>query len=299
MAADFFSFNNDLVRGVLEDSPVILTNIEQRLEQYLANPTVQSISTATSGRRVEILSDTSAKVRFYSGLAAEDDNGVLSLQDVSGREVAIWVPPEMHATPTGTYRSAVYLYSRDNTNTSKIDVFTDDFNLFMASTGTALLGGDVDITGHLKVSKTARMIEAYYARVSNSAAQSVATLANAVVLYNTDDKDQQDWHSTSTNTGRITPDVAGWYRCTANGGFSGLGAGNVRTILYIRKNGTIFARSDITKGAANSTCYHSVVCDQYFNGTTDYLDSVVFNGDSASRDWSAQSMSMELIVADS
>lgn len=109
---------------------------ERRLEVFLRNPIIEgdvvasSFSTAETGRRVEIRADSAARVRFYSGKAAETDNGVLNIQDFAGREIANWVPPELgNPGPlAGTYRSQIVLYARDNVNTSLAQIFADDIN---------------------------------------------------------------------------------------------------------------------------------------------------------------------------
>lgn len=49
-------------------------------------------------------------------------------------------------------------------------------------------------------------------------------------------RDDRNWHSTSSNTSRVTPDLLGRYLCIANIGWAGNATGDRRT--YIAKSGT-------------------------------------------------------------
>lgn len=113
-----------------------LDQFERRLEVFLRNPIIEgtivasSFSTAETGRRVEILADSAARVRFYSGEAGETDNGVINTQSFGGREIANWVPPELGSN--GTYRAQISLYARDGSNTSWARFFADDIEMTAA-----------------------------------------------------------------------------------------------------------------------------------------------------------------------
>lgn len=98
-----------------------------------------------------------------------------------------------------------------------------------------------------------------------------ATLA--IPLFATEDYDPLGWHSTSVNTGRITPTIAGYYVTTAQvQQINGPGA-NFRAYLSINKNGsTSIARFDINNYAPDDFC---VVGMTYMNGSSDYLETQV------------------------
>lgn len=90
------------------------------------------------------------------------------------------------------------------------------------------------------------------------------------------------FHSTTTNTGRITPNVAGLYRVVTCVGASQVLGTSARIIL--RQNGsTIFASeaADLSGTAANTAL--SVTGCIKFNGTTDYVEVGITNGQATNR----------------
>lgn len=111
-------------------------------------------------------------------------------------------------------------------------------------------------------------------RLKQSAAQTgIANNTATTILFDTEDFDTHGYHSTSSNTGRITPLKAGYYRV----------AGTViwqnRTdwqLLYcfLRLNGS----TQIPPGGRNpgttQSFAHAVSCTALiaFNGTTDYVE---------------------------
>ena len=105
--------------------------------------------------------------------------------------------------------------------------------------------------------------------VTQSATQTVATATFTTMLYNTETIDVSNWHSTATNTGRITPNVSGIYLVTFN---MQTGTTSTRTVARITKNGGELVKTDIsaTVTQLNSTTFVSM------NGTTDYLETECF-----------------------
>ena len=101
--------------------------------------------------------------------------------------------------------------------------------------------------------------------VTQSTTQTVATGAFATMLYNTETIDVSDWHSTTTNTGRITPNVSGIYLATFN---MPTGTTTTRNAARILKNGTYIVKTDIsaTVTEISTTTFVSM------NGTTDYFE---------------------------
>lgn len=85
----------------------------------------------------------------------------------------------------------------------------------------------------------------------------------------TEVRDDRGWHSTSSNTNRITPDLPGRYLCVANGYFASNATGDRR--VYIAKNGSlsgVWAR-EIANGANGLTVIATGVYE--LNGSSDYV----------------------------
>lgn len=103
-------------------------------------------------------------------------------------------------------------------------------------------------------------------------------IANGVVTNvnfgaGTETFDPNGWHSTTVNTDRITPNVAGYYLAVARVTFNRVGAG-VRFAGFIGKNGGYGENENGFLGGN----YPSPVCSVvlYMNGTTDYVSSLCY-----------------------
>lgn len=99
--------------------------------------------------------------------------------------------------------------------------------------------------------------------------------------------DPYDWHSTATNTDRITPDIAGIYLVVFNmnnvaGSMSG------RLLIAIRKNGTDFGRFDVTPTAVEGATVTGII---NANGTTDYFDCFAFQSSGGAKTFNAPTFS--------
>lgn len=81
----------------------------------------------------------------------------------------------------------------------------------------------------------------YAANVTNSAAISIPNATATLLTFDTERRDDGGLHSTSSNTGRLTAPVNGWYSLDANVEFASNPTG-FRTITF-RKNGS--AVSDV------------------------------------------------------
>lgn len=82
-------------------------------------------------------------------------------------------------------------------------------------------------------------------------------------------RDDRSWHSISSNTNRVTPDLPGRYLVIANGYFAANATGDRR--IYIAKNGaqtSIWGRT-IANGSNGVTATADGVYE--CNGTTDYV----------------------------
>lgn len=120
-------------------------------------------------------------------------------------------------------------------------------------------------------------------RLVANATQSIADNTATALTFATEDIDTDGFHSTSVNTSRVTPTVAGYYRFYGTV-FMG-GRTDYSTIsVVIRKNGSTnmapagrVGGGASFSGAAASAQVCSVPCDVLvdMNGTTDYIELVV------------------------
>ena len=103
-------------------------------------------------------------------------------------------------------------------------------------------------------------------------------IANGVVTgitfgAGTETLDVSNWHSTTVNTSRITPTIAGYYLAVARVTFNRVGAG-VRFAGFIGKNGGFGdAENGFLGGNYPSPCCSVML---YMNGTTDYLETFAY-----------------------
>ena len=105
--------------------------------------------------------------------------------------------------------------------------------------------------------------------VTQSATQSVANATFVTMLYNTETLDVLNWHSTTVNTSRITPTVAGYYLVVFN---MQTNTTSTRNVARITKNGSELAKTDIS---ATVTQIDATTFVQ-LNGSTDYVESTCF-----------------------
>lgn len=115
-------------------------------------------------------------------------------------------------------------------------------------------------------------------RISGGGTQSITDGGSPkLVLFDTDDIDPLGWHSTSTNTDRITPTIPGWYRVSAYCYWTG-DTDLIRVRMSILKNGSDFFTDDRPYapfsgiGPTNSLCPPLI----QMNGTTDYITMTAY-----------------------
>jgi hypothetical protein len=110
---------------------------------------------------------------------------------------------------------------------------------------------------------------------------------------NTEAVDTLDWHSTSTNTDRITPTIAGWYMCVGSGTYNA--TISARVIFQIAKNGTEIVKFDWAGGAiANGALVSQIV---YLNGSTDYVAFGTYQFSGVNQSLSSGSLQVVLLRA--
>lgn len=109
--------------------------------------------------------------------------------------------------------------------------------------------------------------------LTKTAVQSIAN-AGAVLTFDGEVFDSHNMHSTSVNTSRITPTVAGYYR------FEGIvhwsAVTGARRGLGIRINGGTIYYGGISTGTAVGAIGHPASLIIYMNGTTDYAEAYAF-----------------------
>lgn len=122
-------------------------------------------------------------------------------------------------------------------------------------------------------------------RLIQQSAQSVSDATATLLSYGSgsEDIDTHGFHDTSTNPTRITPTVAGYYRCTVT--YHTVSAAYTQLLVGIRKNGSNVDPVLVVRPDAASSAGQSVQCTVTVavNGTGDYLEHLVQQNSSAAR----------------
>lgn len=112
-----------------------------------------------------------------------------------------------------------------------------------------------------------------FCKLRNSGVQSVANnsvAAGAVLLWDTEVKDTHGWHSTSSNTSRITPNVAGVVELKTVIHYAGNATG--RRAAVAKLNGGTAIYGEVKAATSASGVASILVCEFEVNGATDYLE---------------------------
>jgi hypothetical protein len=110
----------------------------------------------------------------------------------------------------------------------------------------------------------------------------VATAVQTAVPWDVEDLDTHGWHSTSVNTSRITPTVAGWIRFSGQITYGAAAGGPGRRALQFRRNGTTAHWGELIPGLAAANLAPFASRDISMNGTTDYIELVAFQDSGSS-----------------
>lgn len=112
-------------------------------------------------------------------------------------------------------------------------------------------------------------------RVRASSSQSISDSTSTVVLFDLEDYDNNEMHSTSTNTGQIVCKVAGLYHIFANIRLAGNVNGN--RIFNIRLNGT-YNLASIRFEPIDQTGKFDALClsSDYELAVDDYIEVIVW-----------------------
>lgn len=108
----------------------------------------------------------------------------------------------------------------------------------------------------------------------DTSGQGLAAAADAVILFETEVSDPYNFHSTVSNTGRITPTIPGVY--TFNGVFAVPSRSGGYSLLscIIRKNGNDIMLTRLDFAGSGGSKQIPISVTEYANGTTDYFELV-------------------------
>lgn len=142
--------------------------------------------------------------------------------------------------------------------------------------------GEILTAANLNAATTANNA---FCQVRQSATQSIANATNVDVTFNTEDLDALAWHSTVSNTERVTPTIAGWYRITFVA-LWGDDSDYTRLLMNVKLNnadtGAPFFRIDhIPPAIGGARSFLGTTPLVQMNGTTDFLSMNVFQANTS------------------
>lgn len=113
---------------------------------------------------------------------------------------------------------------------------------------------------------------------NSNASQSVTITTYTPVNLQQETIDSIGGHSTTTNTPRYTPNVAGWYEVSGVVQWQGSASGTFRE-AGIAKNGTTYVTGGYSRVPMNATAQlmPTPVVLVYLNGTTDYVQMIAYS----------------------
>jgi hypothetical protein len=116
-----------------------------------------------------------------------------------------------------------------------------------------------------------------FAVVTNSGTQTIPATGSALnILWNTDTFDNDGWHSTSVNTERIIPTVAGEYKASAILQVASTGgAVNAIWIKILKNNTDVIGYFRNTSESGFQVNLSAISIPVSMNGTTDYINATV------------------------
>lgn len=110
-------------------------------------------------------------------------------------------------------------------------------------------------------------------RIYETASQNLADATAVAITFTLEDFDTHSFHSTSSNTSRVTPTVAGYYRFRGTVAF-GAQATPVFSDAWIRKNGaTDLPGAGRAAGQTSAFCVAAEAIVS-MNGSTDYIELI-------------------------
>ncbi len=133
-------------------------------------------------------------------------------------------------------------------------------------------------------------------RLVASGAQALADNTQVAILFSTEAFDSANFHSTSSDTSRVTPSKAGQYRFSATGFFESQ-ASPVFSDVNFRFNGTTHLAPAERVGVPPAGSAFSLACTVLIemNGTTDYIE-LMMRQDSGGADNTNQSVQYSSVL---
>lgn len=116
-------------------------------------------------------------------------------------------------------------------------------------------------------------------RLIQQAAQSLPNGGSGTALTfgsGSEDIDTHNMHDPASNTSRITPTVAGYYRITATVWYSTAVMSDQQYQIFIGKNGSIVPPGARARHNGTTTTQRSIACTSMLsaNGSTDYFEAI-------------------------
>lgn len=108
-------------------------------------------------------------------------------------------------------------------------------------------------------------------RATQSAAQALADATFVAITLTTEEYDTHGFHSTASNTSRVTPTVAGYYRFTGIVTFEAQATG-VGLDVHFRLNGTQSITGAVRIPGTTTIVAQQLTVTVPMNGTTDYIE---------------------------
>ncbi len=180
------------------------------------------------------------------------------------------------AVTGATYTAAQYnTYVRDNF--TAIWVYTTAGDLAYATSSTALSRLAIGTAyKFLQVNSAATAPQwggLHFASVYHNTTQNVATATATILTFNSENSDAQGWHSTVSNTGRITVSAAGYYQASAYFNYtSGGGSGNYWDVVYLTLNGSNVAINRKLQQVDANTKYFAITFPIISASATNYFE---------------------------
>ena len=170
--------------------------------------------------------------------------------------------------------------------TTKGDVFTFstvDARLGVGANGTVLTADSSETTGLKWAAPGAASFVG--CKVKMTADLAVANNTDVTVTFGAEEFDTDGFHSTSSNTSRITIPAGkgGKYLFTAQ--FFMIIGDSASFIIYTYKNGSLIGRAQVRPGSTGNTS--ATLSDIYSLVATDYIEYIVFQNSGSSQDLQA------------
>lgn len=244
----------------LDDNLAEYSNEKKTAIEHVMSASAYAAYTRTQSMTGNVtLTDSDFPVQSFSPTAARD----LTLPAVASTNHPFYV----------INRSGAYTITIKNSGGTIVYSLRDGQSIFLISDGA---------NGWYKIVSEEDKLPAFHARQSSGAPTSIPSVTRGVVKCDVEDLDTGNYHDPST--GRFTPLVAGTYLISMAGALNGATAGK-DVWIGIRKNGVDSSLRWVSLSVIATAGYGggSGNINVYLNGSTDYVEFIIYNGDTASR----------------